>query len=189
MNPADDEVLHVAAGLHRLMGDYTLYLNIVRSFRQRYRGAAAEAGAALAAGDRDGALAIVHTLKGAAGMIGAQQVVRLAAALEASGGDAPLAPLAQAMERLLEETGALLAAEAPREVPPAPARPVPGARALVRQLARLLDDGDGAAIDVLEQSATALAAGLGVAVFEQVTAAAHQFDFETALARLRDGAP
>ncbi|MYM92207.1 phosphotransfer domain-containing protein, partial [Rugamonas sp. FT82W] len=57
------------------------------------------------------------------------------------------------------------------------------------QLARLLDDGDGAAIDVLEQSASALAAGLGVAVFEQVTAAAHQFDFETALARLRDGAP
>ncbi|MYM98077.1 Hpt domain-containing protein, partial [Duganella vulcania] len=67
MNPADDEVLHVAAGLHRLMGDYTLYLNILRSFRQRYRHAAAEAGAALASGDRDGALRIVHTLKGAAG--------------------------------------------------------------------------------------------------------------------------
>jgi two-component system sensor histidine kinase/response regulator len=56
---------------------------------------------------------------------------------------------------------------------------------LLLHLARLLDEGDGAAIDVLEQSATVLAASLGVEVFQEVTEAAHQFDFEAALATLQ----
>jgi two-component system sensor histidine kinase/response regulator len=37
----------------------------------------------------------------------------------------------------------------------------------------------------LEQSATVLAASLGVEVFQEVTEAAHQFDFEAALATLQ----
>ena len=44
--------------------------------------------------------------------------------------------------------------------------------------------GDGAAIDVLEQSASPLAARLGVERYQRVAAAAHQFDFEAALAAL-----
>ena len=55
---------------------------------------------------------------------------------------------------------------------------------LVQHLARLLEEGDGAAIDVLERSASVLAAGLGMEVFQEVTEAAHQFDFEGALAVL-----
>ena len=39
--------------------------------------------------------------------------------------------------------------------------------------------------DVLENSATVLAAMLGVEVFQKVAAAAHQFDFEGALLALR----
>ena len=57
---------------------------------------------------------------------------------------------------------------------------------LVQHLARLLEEGDGAAIDVLERSASVLAAGLGVEVFQEVTEAAHQFDFEGALAVLEE---
>ena len=68
---------------------------------------------------------------------------------------------------------------------PTPGRAPPETRMLVLHLARLLEEGDGAAIDVLEQSATVLAASLGVAVFQEVTEAAHQFDFEAALAVLQ----
>ena len=70
-------------------------------------------------------------------------------------------------------TGATAAAGPPPEIGP-----------LVKHLARLLEEGDGAAIDVLEQSASVLAAGLGEEAFQEVTAAAHQFDFEAALAIL-----
>ncbi|MBV6325493.1 Hpt domain-containing protein [Duganella violaceipulchra] len=184
MNAPADAVLDVASGLQQLMGDYALYLNILRRFQQRYHAAAAEVGAALAAGERAGATRIVHTVKGAAGMIGARQVQQLAAVLEAAGCAAPLAPLEQALARLMEAIAALLAA-APAAASPAPPAAAPDARLLLQRLARLLEEGDGAAIDVLEQSATLLAGALGVARFAQVTSAAHQFDFETALAQLR----
>ncbi|RFP08031.1 MULTISPECIES: Hpt domain-containing protein [unclassified Duganella] len=184
MNAPAAAVLHVASGLQQLMGDYALYLNIVRRFQQRYHAAAAEVGAALAAGDRADAVRIVHTVKGAAGMIGAQQVQQLAAALEAASCAAPLAPLEQALAQLMQAIATLLAAEGAPDIPAAPA-PAADARMLVQHLARLLEEGDGAAIDVLEQSATVLAAALGVARFERVTSAAHQFDFETALVQLR----
>ena len=192
MSMAADEVLHTASGLQQLMGDRALYLQILGRFSQRYRAAAGQAQASLAAGDRPAAIRIVHTLKGAAGMIGARQVYRLASEQEAAACALPLAPLAQAMEALMAqidlqldiqlEAGGGNGTAAPAAAPPA------DARLLLQQLARLLEEGDGAAIDVLEQSATVLAASLGVELFEQVTAAAHQFDFDTALARLREGA-
>ncbi|MBA5639817.1 Hpt domain-containing protein [Duganella sp. LX20W] len=56
--------------------------------------------------------------------------------------------------------------------------------AVLARLASLLDIGDGAALDVLEQSASSLAARLGVERYQRVAAAAHQFDFEAALAAL-----
>ncbi|ELX11297.1 phosphotransfer domain-containing protein [Janthinobacterium sp. HH01] len=188
MNSADAAVLDQAGGLQQLMGDQVLYLQILRRFRQRYAGAAAETRAALAGGDTTGAVRIVHTLKGAAGMLGAQQLQQVAAQLEAASCALPLAPLDQALQRLLCAIDKLLsqadgAAAAPAPAPaPAAAQPM-----LVRHLARLLEDGDGAAIDVLEQSAAALTASLGAEVFGEVTAAAQQFDFDAALARLRRG--
>ncbi|OEZ56259.1 Hpt domain-containing protein [Duganella sp. HH105] len=186
MNSADAEVLDQAGGLQQLMGDQVLYLQILRRFRQRYAGAAAEARAALAGGDSDGALRIVHTLKGAAGMLGAQQLQQVAAQLEAASCALPLAPLEQALQRLLCAIDQLLSQADGAAAAPAPA-PAAAQPMLVQHLARLLEDGDGAAIDVLEQSAAALTASLGAEVFEEVTAAAQQFDFDAALARLRRG--
>jgi two-component system sensor histidine kinase/response regulator len=190
-------ILQVETGLQQLMGDRALYLQILHRFRQRYHDVADRARAALAAGDAAEAQRIAHTLKGAAGMIGAQQVYVLAAALEsactapalpANGRAAPLAQLEQALRNLLPMVENVLAAA---DLPPAPAAAAdphpPSTTMLVQHLARLLEDGDGAAIDLLEQSATVLAAGLGVAVFQEVTAAAHQFEFEAALAALRGG--
>lgn len=183
MTTTDAAVLDQAAGLRQLMGDQALYLQILRRFHQRYAGSAIQLRAALAGGDSAGAVRIVHTLKGAAGMLGAQQLQQAAAQLEAASCALPLAPLEQALRRLLGEIDQLLsAADEPAAPAPASAQP-----ALVRRLARLLEDGDGAAIDVLEQSAAALTASLGAEVFGEVSTAAQQFDFDAALARLRRG--
>jgi HPt (histidine-containing phosphotransfer) domain-containing protein len=191
--PTEGHILQVETGLQQLMGDRELYLQILRRFRQRYPDSGCETRKALNAGEPGHAQRIVHTLKGAAGMIGAQQVYLLASQLETlcAGPDhlwsAPLAQLEQGLRNLVTviddvldgDPQQMLAAEPPS------AAAVPETRMLLLHLSRLLDEGDGAAIEVLEQSATVLAASLGVEVFQEVTEAAHQFDFEAALATLK----
>lgn len=189
------QVLQVETGLQQLMGDHALYRQILRRFRQRYQDSAEQARTELLAGDTATAQRTVHTLKGAAGMIGAQQVYLLALALEPmfAGPPAqcigPLAQLEQLLRALMGAIDAELAAEPRSEQRAAPERQPagsrPATRMLVQHLARLLEEGDGAAIDVLEHSATVLAGSLGVEVFQEVTEAAHQFDFEAALAVLQ----
>ena len=189
------QVLQVETGLQQLMGDHALYRQILRRFRQRYQDSAEQARTELLAGDTATAQRTVHTLKGAAGMIGAQQVYLLALALEPmfAGPPAqcigPLAQLEQLLRALMGAIDAELAAEPRSEQRATPvaqhAGSRPETRMLVQHLARLLEEGDGAAIDVLEHSATVLAGSLGVEVFQEVTEAAHQFDFEAALAVLQ----
>lgn len=196
-------VLEVETGLQQLMGDHDLYRQILRRFRQRYQDSAEQARTELLAGDAVSAQRTVHTLKGAAGMIGAQQLYLLSMALEPlfAGPPAqcigPLVQLEQALRALMVAIDAELEA-AQTGAPVTPAAPAVAAASattaggppetgmLVQHLARLLEEGDGAAIDVLERSASVLAAGLGVEVFQEVTEAAHQFDFEGALAVLEE---
>ena len=191
--PAGGHILQVETGLQQLMGDRELYLQILRRFRQRYPDSGCQARKAFDENEPGHAQRIIHTLKGAAGMIGAQQVYLLAAQLEplcagpAQAWSAPLAQLEQALRSLISVIDGVLDGD-PQQImagnPPATTL-VPETRMLLLHLARLLDEGDGAAIDVLEQSATVLAQSLGVEVFQEVTEAAHQFDFETALASLQ----
>jgi len=195
--PVEGHVLQVETGLQQLMGDRALYLQILRRFRQRYPDSGCEARTALDNGEPGHAQRIIHTLKGAAGMIGAQQVYLLAAQLEPlCAGPAPawsalLAQLEVALRTLIAAIDELLDGDPqqrlamPAEAPGGGKAHMPETRMLLLHLARLLDEGDGAAIDVLEQSATVLAASLGVEVFQEVTEAAHQFDFEAALATLQ----
>lgn len=184
--------LNVEEGLERLMGDRALYLQILQRFQHDYRTATAAIRQALAASDGAAARAAAHALKGAAGMIGAQAVYQLAAALEvalamppAGAAPDPLAPLLEQLELAMQATldmgGALCGAAPSATAAPLAAPAAPGKPALLRHLAQLLNDGDGAAIDVLEQSATALAGSLGVAAYQAIAAAAHEFDFELAL--------
>nr|WP_315254435.1 Hpt domain-containing protein [uncultured Duganella sp.] len=194
-NPAaaGGHVLQVETGLQQLMGDRELYLQILRRFRQRYPDSGCQARQAFDDNEPGHAQRIVHTLKGAAGMIGAQQVYLLASQLEplcagpAQAWSAPLAQLEQALRSLIAVIDEVLDGDPQNmlagSAPPVPV--VPETRMLLLHLARLLDEGDGAAIDVLEQSATVLAQSLGVEVFQEVTEAAHQFDFEAALAALQ----
>lgn len=175
------------------MGDHALYRQILRRFRKDYQGAVAQMRHALAQGDAAAARRKAHTLKGAAGMIGAQALHHLAGTTEAAFNkpglelQAGLELLEDALQALLRAVDCFLSdtVDGPGTASAAAlGAAAPELRALIHRLAKLLDEGDGAAIDLLEQSAAVLAACLGVAVYQEVAAAAHEFDFEGALEAL-----
>jgi two-component system sensor histidine kinase/response regulator len=160
-------ILQVDEGLQRLMGDGKLYLQILRRFRRSHHDAAGRTRQASEDGDHDGAMRIIHTLKGAAGMVGAQQVYLGAITLECAAPDEWMQALAR-LETALEETmhivdhvlddvqrnAARAEADAAAQAAEQAKKTAPATRILLLHLARLLEEGDGAAIDVLEQSAT-----------------------------------
>jgi two-component system sensor histidine kinase/response regulator len=173
-----------ANGAARLMGDAALFARVLVRFRKEYRHAADAIRGALAAGDVQLAQHLVHTLKGAAGMIEAvplrDQALALEQALRQGGDPVPqLARLERALERVLRE----LAAES---VPPAPARVHDGecGNALAR-LRLLLEDGNGDAVDLAQDAAASLTKELGEDRYRNLAAAIEVFDFEGALALLQ----
>ena len=179
--------LDVEEGLDRLMGERALYLQILRRFLLDHRDACARIGSLLARQLEAQAQMAAHSLKGSAGLIGAQLVHDQAVVLEnaiASGANAAL--LLPQLEVLLREACTSidnLLLEQGDQVAPGEACVIDPAhlRALIEELMELLRDGDGAAIDLVEKSAPVLAAALGVPTFQMVAAAAHAFDFESAL--------
>jgi len=179
--------LDVEEGLDRLMGERALYLQILRRFLQDHRDSCSRIQAFLAQRLETQAQLAAHSLKGSAGLIGAQLVHDQSVLVEnAIAAGAECAALMQQLDALLRETcasidnllrdhGDNVAAGEARAIDPAQLR------ALIEELVGLLRDGDGAAIDLVEKSAPVLAAALGVPTFQLVAAATHAFDFETAL--------
>jgi HPt (histidine-containing phosphotransfer) domain-containing protein len=193
---ADDAtrgVIDTTDGIGRIMGDRELYLRMLRRFRSDYGPGVAPIRAALAQADTNLAHRIAHTLKGASGMIGAQPLHEQASALErairtASGGEQDeLDALEPRLQEVLRAIDILLSGSPADRAPPAPVRALPEDAELLAQLVDLLASGDGAAVDLLEESAASLTAILGVQRLHQVVAAANEFDFEGALNALRQG--
>jgi len=183
------DVIDICDGIDRIMGDRALYARMLKRFRSDYAAGAGPIRSALASGDRILAHRISHTLKGAAGMIGAHRLHNHACALEialrtCSGAEAiALDALAPAFERALQVIDTLLSGTA--VMPEPPTRLLLPDSVLLEKLVELLIDGDGAAIDLLEESNTSLKAILGNARLEEVVAAANEFDYERALLALR----
>ena len=75
--------IDVAAGVKRLLGNRKTYLRILRQFGKESQGAAETIKAYVSAGKDQEAAILAHTLKGAAGNIGAPGLQEAAAALEA----------------------------------------------------------------------------------------------------------
>lgn len=189
-------VLDAADALARVMGDRALFARMLRHFRNEYQQGAAPIRSALARGDLALAHRLAHTLKGTAGMISAHALHRHAAALEQAlrhgghGGhaaDAALDAVAAALAAVLAAIYQMQGGQAPPAGPPQSAAAAPD-HLLAARLAALLDSGDGAALDLLEQSGARLAATLGQARFVAVALAVNAFDFEGALAALRGAA-
>lgn len=147
--PADDgepfpefSTIDTAAGLRCVAGNHTLYRCLLRDFYRDNRETAREIRESLAAGERERAQRLAHTLKGVAGNIGAQAVREAARELELAVIDektdieTPLKETEAALELVMTEL-----AELPEETT-APAAPPPDETdfaALARQLEILAD--------------------------------------------------
>jgi len=191
-----------ADGVARLMGDRALFARVLARFRKEYRHAAAGIRDALAAGDIELALRLAHTLKGAAGMIEAVPLREEAHALEQElrHGDGDPGRRVMWLERALERVlGELDAADrmpqaassssSSSHAPPSPPPPPPPAlqdhgKSVSAQLRTLLEDGNGDAVDLVQDAAAGLTRELGDECYRDIAAAIEVFDFEGALRAL-----
>jgi HPt (histidine-containing phosphotransfer) domain-containing protein len=180
--PHASPVLDIEAGVERLMGNRAIYLRALARFRNDYRKAALAIRGALDAGDGPQARRLVHTLKGAAGMIEAPGLHAAALALEnalrdgGSGADALLAQVDAALGAVLGELDAMvLLGEAP------PRTPAPATDDNLARLRAMLDIGDGAAVELVAAAHSELSAHLGERGVAELSAAVADFDFERAL--------
>jgi two-component system sensor histidine kinase/response regulator len=179
-----------ADGVARLMGDAALFARVLARFRQEYRHAGERIHDALAAGDLPLAQRLAHTLKGAAGMIEAVPLRDASHAMEQAlrhgggGLEAHLARLEGALDRVMRELDAAERAAPLQAV--AQAASHHGARLdALSRLRALLADGNGDAVDLVQEAAASLTRELGEERYRHVAAAIAVFDFEAALALLK----
>ncbi|UOD31848.1 Hpt domain-containing protein [Massilia violaceinigra] len=192
---ATREVIDMADGIDRIMGNRALYARMLQRFRSDYAHGPLPIGAALAAGDTILAHRLAHTLKGAAGLIGAHRLHQHASTLELAlrtdpaAQEAALAALGDPFDQVLRLLDQVLAGGAPsgfvQDMPQRSLMPDP---ALLARLVQLLVEADGAAVDLLEESGASLRVILGEARLAQVTKAVNDFDFDGALRALGQAA-
>src|SRR5687768_11390446 len=76
------DIIDVADGIDRVMGDRRLYARMLLRFRRDYSGGTGAMAAAFERGDSMEAHRLAHSLKGASGMIGAVALHMAASAAE-----------------------------------------------------------------------------------------------------------
>ncbi|MCE3606948.1 Hpt domain-containing protein [Massilia sp. P8910] len=188
-------VIDMADGIDRIMGNRELYARMLKRFRSDYAHGAVPIGQALAAGDAVLAQRLAHTLKGAAGMIGAHRlhqdasVLELAIRTDPPAQQAALNALMGAFDKVLHLLDQVVTGSAPDGFAlDMPQRPLMQDPVLLARLVELLIDADGAAVDLLDESGASLRVILGDARLARVTKAVNDFDFEGALSALRQTA-
>jgi len=177
-------------GIARLMGDADLFSRVLARFRKDYRHAAVRIREALAAGDTELALRLAHTLKGASGMIEAVPLREAAQALEQAlrRGETHLAPrlarLEHALERVLRKLDGTEDNALPAQQPARDEDRVETNEKFAVRLRALLEDGNGDALDLVQEAAAGLTRELGEERYRRIAAAVENFDFEGALANI-----
>lgn len=178
--------IDLAAGLDRVMGDRAMFLRVLARFAGDYRDLIARLQAAIDAGDAVLAQRIAHTLKGAAGMIEALPLRRLALETELAlktDGVAPatlIAALDAELTRVLVEVDRLPVAPDAHALPAMPSTLPVDARDLA-QLRAMLDIGDGRAPELVALLRPRLLVTLGADRLDALETAVRRFDFEQAL--------
>ncbi|NFV79723.1 response regulator [Magnetospirillum aberrantis] len=180
--------LDMASGLRRVQGKAWLYLSSLRKFAASRRTSCDDICAALDAGDWQTAERLAHTLKGLAGMIGADEVQVPAGELESVLAErAPRDAVEDAIEVLRQPLGTLIAALDNRLPPEEEVIRAEVDRAVLDQVCRrlrnLLAEDDAEVDDVLEENTGLLAAAFPEE-YSRLHAAIKDFDFEAALAVL-----
>ncbi len=184
--------LDAQAGLRMTRGNPERYAALLRLFVEHHEPDVAHLRDSLASGDREQAKRLAHTLKGAAGTVGATGLSGLATELDAAIGAgrseaeiaARIEAYAQAHQAFTAAVRAILAA--PPGVAGANSAPIDLARARehLKQLAALLAEGDARAIHLVHETTPELRALLGDAV-DVLLRHIEIFDFEAALETLR----
>jgi HPt (histidine-containing phosphotransfer) domain-containing protein len=182
--------IDLSAALDRVMGDRAIFLRLLARFAGDYRDLIARLHAAIVADDIVLAQRIAHTLKGAAGMMEALPLRRLALEVElALKGDGAAPPaLIDALDceltRVLVEVDALLVAPAAAPLPVVSSTASPALPVDARDLARLramLDIGDGRAPELVALLRPRLLVTLGADRMAALEKSIERFDFEHAL--------
>jgi signal transduction histidine kinase/CheY-like chemotaxis protein len=181
--------LDVKTGLRGLRGRVSSYRRLLRKYAERHADDLAALRERLDAGDRNGAGCLAHTLRGAAGALGAFRVHALAAELEANiCGQTDSVELAQGISALETEWSALAAgimAVLPTEQAHSPATADwKQAQPVLQQLERLLAADDMASNDWFHEHAPLLRQTLGERA-ETLRHSIDAFEYDQALQLLR----
>ena len=185
--------LDVVRGVAMVRGKTVKYLDLLCRFITTHADDMTQLAASLAAADLATAQRQAHTLKGAAGTLGANRLAEMARNLEdllRASQDAPVRSdeIGTAMATIRQEFAILIAA-----LPPPPAAQPPDAvppdpetvLKLLDELESLLVQSDTAAVSLLEGHAALLSAALG-GRYENLAHQIKQFDFETAQQTVRE---
>lgn len=182
-----------AAGLATTQNNTTLYLRLLRKFRDSQVGLRERFAAACQDADHTAPARLAHTLKGNAGNIGAQGVQDAAGALEqacAAGGDASSwQPLLEALDAQLAPVLAglqqLPEADKPVQVS-ASAQDTVALEQALQRLRRLLQRGEMEADVALTQAQQVAAGTAWAARLQKAERAIADYDFDAALACLQE---
>ena len=188
--PEQIEGVDLAWGLERVGGNRSLFRKLLRDFTTHHGNALDELEFMMAAGSRDEARRLVHTLRGVAGNIGAKTVQETAAQLETILANATQeSPL----ELPSEFTGAfngLLTALAKLELGPQAEKPateqtgktgeLPREKLLLERLEQLLEDGDPLAKEIIPQLQAALPSPQFAETLQQLESQLDNYDFDLA---------
>jgi|GEM_PF-321503 len=176
--------IDTSAGLITTDQNVTLYLKLLRRFAQSNQQFAEEFAMALQSTDPQAASRCAHSLRGAAGNIGASAVQSAANTLEQAC-NAQM-PFEEALALVLQELAIVLLSLT--QLPAARSQPQKGdadpdvVRPLLQQLQSLIADNDTAAVDVAEQLEPLLAGTHCQSALAELCKHLNQYDFDEAAA-------
>ncbi|MDD5755342.1 MAG: response regulator, partial [Methylococcales bacterium] len=180
--------LDVELGLRRVLGNGTLYLNMLRKYVINQENAPANLRAALDTPDYNAAERIAHSSKSVNGNIGATSLQKIAAELEEMIRDGAARDVIELKIIAFESahTAMIIALNVALPTKHHPAFvDMSKAAEVLKRLTELLMDDDYEAGDIFEENFDLLRTLLGVNIFSKVNFAIKQFDFKTALQLLK----
>ena len=178
------------SGLARVGGKVSVYRKILRQFINSQADAPVRIRSALASGDRRSAEREAHTLKGVAGNIGADEVQAAAKGLEAAiredaGTESLIAELEGVLGDLLEALTPVTDDPDTTEVAPV-AGEAPDIVPQLDRLQGLLEDYDGAAVELVSEIESQVAHTQFARSLREIAERIDEFEFDEALERLSD---
>ena len=185
--------LDIAKVMQRIGNDGDLFRNMLRWFRDGQSDYVRSMRAAIAAGDHITAQRLAHTLKGAAGDIGATRLCeaakRLESTLQTGSTSVPPALLEEVDALLMQQLVEIVPAIAPvAGVPPTAGKHTGEAAlgALLQEMAKLLSDDDAQALELLAPLAALVEGGAMAAEFHRLSGLIERFSLNEALVALQD---